>query len=130
MKKKLLKTNLELYHIGWTTLFKDFCNNTSVFVQQHSVFLLHFAYLQHVPSTLWLNGIPLTQKHYVMNTRPQPTSMIKKRDVTNMGHQPTFMIEERDVTNTGPQPTSMIKTSQDLRMLSRRVFQINTFSKI
>ena len=33
-----------------------FCNNTSVFLQ------LHFAFLEHVPSTLRLNGTPLIQQ--------------------------------------------------------------------
>ena len=30
-----MKTDLELNQIGCTTLFKDFCNNTSVFLQLH-----------------------------------------------------------------------------------------------
>merc|ERR1711978_374454 len=35
---------------------QHFCNNTLLFLQ------LHFAFLQHVPSTLRLNGTPLIHK--------------------------------------------------------------------
>ena len=40
----------------FATTLRYFCKNTSVFLQ------LHFAFLQHVPSTLRLNGTPLIQK--------------------------------------------------------------------
>ena len=49
-------TKAELNQICWTTLFKDFRNNTSVFLQ------LHLALLKHVPSTVRLNGTPLIKK--------------------------------------------------------------------
>ena len=38
---ELWKTSLELNQIGWTTLFKNFCNNTSVFLQIHFAFSIN-----------------------------------------------------------------------------------------
>ena len=65
MKHETWHIPAELNQVGWTTLFKDFCNNTSVF-QQHL-----FAFLQHFPSTF-------IKKRCVADAAPQLTSMIKK----------------------------------------------------
>ena len=74
MKHETWHIPAELNQVGWTTLFKDFCNNTSVF-QQHL-----FAFLQHFPSTL-------IKKRCVTDAAPQLTSMIKKkRYVTHKGN--------------------------------------------
>ena len=69
----------ELNQIGWTTLIKDFCNNTPVFLQQNfSIFAISF----HVPCklslSLRLNGTPLVQKRVVTDVGPQLTSFGEK----------------------------------------------------
>ena len=75
MKNK--NNNLELNQIGWTTLFKDFCNNSSVFLQLH--FATDLLWCKNMTWRTWgPNRPPLVQKCYMTDTKPQPTSFVAK----------------------------------------------------
>ena len=99
---------------GYIVALQYFCN-------------IIFAFLQHVPSTLRLNGTPLIKKHRVTKTGPhdagsQPTSFDpKKRHVTNTRPQPTsFDPTKSHITNTGPQDLGSQSTSFDPKNVTSR----------
>ena len=85
------------YILGWihisifATTLQYFCN-------------IFFAFLQHVPSTLRLNGTPLVQK-MSCHEHGAPTGVL--------------WCKKRHVANTGPQPTSMIKNASLTQGLNR-----------
>ena len=84
--QKPWKTSLELNQIGWTTLFKDFCNNTSVFLQ------LHFAFLQHVSSPRRLNGTLLIQ-NTLHEKHGAPTDLLWSKNVTLLTRGQTDLLD-------------------------------------
>ena len=74
MKHETWHIPAELNQVGWTTLFKDFCNNTSDF----SNIFLHFCNTFHLH---WLKNVAL------LTRRPNwPPWLKKKRYVTHKGN--------------------------------------------